>query len=307
MSFSRPLLVLGLILCGSGAWAAPDLSGLVRRGQYRLAVNKALALLARDPDDADLYAVLGVSWSKAGYFPDAAGAFPLSLGSAYYEDQGIEAEADQLRAMGRGREAAALRVQRLLDPSLNLGREVRVWLGMVDDLRAAGDLNGALDVVAMCLAIYPASPMVHATVADVHLDAGDREEADTELILADSLGATMRGHVVHARTALLDGDLDQAALWLDDARMFQNRTRRLAALRAEVLRRQGDPAGAEELLEQPNWVRSEDPEIVAVRILVHTDLGDRAGAEDWARLGREVYADNPEVSAALAYMAQRLP
>ena len=72
---------------------------LIRRGQYRLAVTMASKLMVEQPDNPDLYAALGIAWAKNTFYADALGAFALSMGSSYYEEQGIEAHADALRAV----------------------------------------------------------------------------------------------------------------------------------------------------------------------------------------------------------------
>ena len=294
--------VLLLFLPVAHAQMFGALEMFIIRGQYRLATQAANKKLSEDPDNVELHAIIGVAWAKNSFFADALGAFSLCPGSVYYENQGIEAHADALRSVGRGEEAVVLRLQRLLDPSLNEGRTMKVLLGAVDDLREVGDLAGAMAFAEQAEALFPRSPMAHAVMADIYLDAGDLDAADQAIWAMSRMGGTSRGAAVQARRALLDGDYTEADAVLESARQFRTPTVRLAALRAEVLRQGGDPHTAAELLERNRWRALEAPELLQVRLMVYADMEDTESAAYWKHIAITRYNDNSLVQSGLAYL-----
>ncbi len=295
------LLVGGGLLIGS-AWArsSDGVEMMIRRGQYRVATQNANRALQASPDDVELHAAIGIAWSKAGYFADAAGAFKLCAGSTLYEDKGLEAHADQIRAMGDGQGAAALRLQRLLDAEISDFHAMKVWMGVVDDLRMDGDLVGAEDAAYQALSLFPRSPMALAMLADVYMDAGELDEADAALWMAAQQGDTARGFITQARRELIDKDYAAAEAVLESARKLRTPTLRLAVMRAEVKRQQGNAHGALEILERARWQLTEHPEMLAVRIMTLTDLGYPDAAEFAAR-AQLIYPNNPLIEEAIAY------
>lgn len=302
-----PLLLLGLLAAALAQAPSPG-SQLIRQGRPRAAAKNAQAAVARDPEDAEAWAVLGAARAKAGSYGDAAMAFIYGQGSTYYEDVlGLEMHADALQARGLGEQAAELRRQALLRSDLDASREMRLWLGLAEDLRVAGRYEDALDAAATAEGMFPRSPQVHAVQSEIHLDAGQLDLAEQYLRLADDEGGTLLACVVHARLAIAEGDLDEADIWLDAAKAFRSRTQRLAALRAEVLRLQGDPYAAIALLRQQNWSRSDEPHVVAARIHAHVDAEEWQDADEWARLGRRMSAAHPVMQEALAYLDARRP
>ena len=100
------------------ALAAPSVSTkavpaqLLRRGRPRTAITAANQVLQRRPDDADAMAWIAAGWVATGHPTDAAAAFALSTGSAWYEDVGIDAHGDALRSL-QPTSAAALHTERL--------------------------------------------------------------------------------------------------------------------------------------------------------------------------------------------------
>jgi Flp pilus assembly protein TadD len=301
----RGFLTVSLVLLSlpvAGAQGLGSLEMLIQRGQYRLATQAVFKRLAESPDDVELHAILGVAWSKNDFYTDALGAFALCSGSIYYEDRGIEAHADALRAVGQGEAAAALRLERLLDADLNEGRELKVLIGAMDDLREAGDFDGALAIADRAEALFPRSPMAMAAVADVYLDIGDLDAADAAIWAMRQLGDTTRGAAVLARRAIIDGDLTEADAILEDSRRFRNPTARLASLRAEVLRLGGDPHSAADLLERNRWRALETPELIQVRLKVYTDMEDTSELAYWRALAESRYSANSAVRDGLTYL-----
>jgi len=300
-------LLFVIALIGSAASNSRDpVSMYIRRGQYRMAVQNIFRRLEGSPDDPELYSMLGLAWSRSGYMADAVGAFQLCGGGEHYEDEGLEAHANALRELGDPEAASELRRQKLLDPNLSEGRMVRVYIGLVDDARAAGDLDGALHWVEEAEAVYPRAPIVQAAVADIMMDIGDYEAADVALWESAQLGATRRGIISQARRSLSLGNYLSAETYLEDARALNSPNNALAALRAEVQRLQGFPEDAAEILNRSRWELTEDPMILAIRIRVAVDLGDIEAAKVEADRARAIYSENKDVQYSLEYLAAAL-
>jgi hypothetical protein len=280
----------------------PHVEMLIRRGQYRLAVTAANALIDEQPDNADLYASLGIAWAKNSFYADALGAFSLSMGSSYYEVQGLEAHADALRAVGQGEAAAALRLEFRVNASASNGRLLRILLGAADDLRSVGDISGAAALLDEAESIFPRSPMLHAVRADLLMDTGELDAVDITLAHMKEMGETSRGAAVLARRALLAEDYAEADAALENARKFRTPTHRLASLRAEVLRLEGDPHSAAEVLERNRWQAIEAPELIQVRLKVYADLEDTTSAAYWEHMARSRYGENHLVQDGLSYL-----
>ncbi len=182
------------------------------------------------------------------------------------------------------------------------GRELKVLIGAMDDLREAGDFDGALAIADRAEALFPRSPMAMAAVADVYLDIGDLDAADAAIWAMRQLGDTTRGAAVLARRAIIDGDLTEADAILEDSRRFRNPTARLASLRAEVLRLGGDPHSAADLLERNRWRALETPELIQVRLKVYTDMEDTSELAYWRALAESRYSANSAVRDGLTYL-----
>ena len=93
-------------------------------------MQQARQELRARPDDIELMAALAVAESRSGYFADAAGSFALCEGAQLYEDLGLEAHANVLRALGDGGQAAALRLQRQLSPLVRPLKRLRELLAL---------------------------------------------------------------------------------------------------------------------------------------------------------------------------------
>lgn len=196
------------------AAAAPRYQAFMRAfraQQYRTALVDIREALEARPDDADLHAWLGISYSRIGAFADALPAFTFCAGSPVYENRGgIAAHADALRAIGRPEEAVALRRERLATLS-DSHAELALRLGIVDDHRWAAEPLLAQDAAWEAIAMEPRSQDAWASLAEAQMDAGDVEEARATLWLTTLLdGANLREHLAEARLAIIDGDLDEA-------------------------------------------------------------------------------------------------
>ena len=307
-AWRRAALLLAALTLTNSAPAAPSpavntLMMLLRKGQYRMAIQNGSRALERDPDDINVLAAMAIGWSRAGYHSDALGAFALSRGAEVYEALGLEAEAESLGATGRADEAVALREQALLQAGLDETHEVRLLLGMADDYRWAGRPEEAIEAAERALAVWPQSSMVLAVIADAQLDRDDIADADATLGLAMSYGENTRTILVAARRALIADQPEEALIWAEAARDFRSGSVRLIALSAMAQRQAGRLEEARTTLERNKARLTEDPEILSARILVYTDLGELAVAREWAARAAAVYPGNVGVQRALAWLA----
>ena len=298
---SAVLLLCALPVAEARLFGRVDL--MIRRGKYRVAVQNISQQLTESPDDPELFALLGVAFARVGFPVDALVAFQLSLGSEYYEDQGLEAHADALRAIGKGEEAARLRLERLMGDNVSQVRALQILIGAADDLREAGDLDGTLEMLSRAEALYPRSATVFAVRAELYLDIGDIDAADAALRMGKWAGDSSRISTTEARMLLILGDTTAAHAVLEDARKYQRPTPVLASLRAEVLRQSGDPHAAADLLERNQWKNLESAGLIQARLKAYTDMGDAASVRYWAHLARSRYAENPQVRDGLNYLA----
>lgn len=260
------------------ALAAPSVSTkavpaqLLRRGRPRTAITAANQVLQRRPDDADAMAWVAAGWVATGHPTDAAAAFALSTGSAWYEDVGIDAHGDALRPL-HPTSAAALHTERLRMGDLHDARAIRLYLDIIDDHRMAGDIESALDTAAEALGRWPRAAAVQAALADVSMDLGDLDAAGAHLWQARRESITLRVHLAEGRLALLEGRPGDA---LEAARLAargRGPSLRISALEAESLRQLGEPQAAADALAPMRTHTTDAPDVLAVRLRVNADLG----------------------------------
>ena len=302
------LLLMGALLAQAarGDAGLAGMEMLLQTGRARVVIQQASAALEADPDSPEWHALLGIAWSRSGYFADALGAFALSGGSVAYEDLGIEAHAAALRACVGGEAAARLRQERLLSP-LSENIEHRIWMNAADDLREVGELDAAEALALQGYAAFPTSSVMLSLLADLALDRGALDEADFYLWRGvQGGGGGARLDAVLIRRALVDGDVQEALARSQPLRV-QTANPRLAALRAEALRQSGDPVAALEVLERTRWRLTEEPELLAVRLQVLLDLGEDAEARALGARLAELSGHLVVVQAALDRLRSALP
>lgn len=293
-----PLLFAALAAAPDGRRLPPP-ARLLRQGRPRQAATASQQALERDPDDPDAMATLAAAWSRTGHHADATAAFELSTGSAWYEEYGIESHADSLRAQASP-EAAALHTSRVRMGGLSIGRQVRLWVDIIDDHRAAGDPLAAWDALAEGLGVAPNSPALLAAGADLRIDEGDLDGAAADLWLSRERGATLRGHLAAGRLALHDGHPEEALAWARDARRFRSQSLRLYALNAEALRQLGALDEAAESLDVLRARQHDDPELMAVQLRLHRDRGEEAALAALERRTERLYPQNFELRTTRA-------
>ncbi|MCB9742329.1 MAG: hypothetical protein H6741_25810 [Alphaproteobacteria bacterium] len=287
-------LTLGLALAGSAALAFGPPLLAYRSGNVRIAAAALREALEADPDDGDLHARLGITYAMMGEYVDAAPHFTFAQGSGVYEEEGWSYHADTLRALGRGAEAAALRLERL--PLLPGEKgQLDALIGATDDLRAAGELEAALELAELNLALHPSSDLARAARLDVELD---RQGPDVDALLAfmdASYARSTRSLRVRVRLARMDGDLQGALTLMEGVPRRSLIQPDIIAESAELQRLIGQPEAALWTLERPMVRTPDHPALLAVRPRVLMDLGREAEATQACAFAWSRYPADPEV------------
>lgn len=277
---------------------------LIRTGRPRVAMQQARQELRARPDDIELMAALAVAESRSGYFADAAGSFALCEGAQLYEDLGLEAHANVLRALGDGGQAAALRLQRQLSP-LTAQMAFRLWLGASDDLRSIGDIDGAMEMTLAGLSQFPNSGMLHAQLAELHLVQGDIDQAEFHLWWSARQGEHQRWVIAEGRRRLMVGDLIGARELASRFYRSAEPNARFVAFYADALRENGEAAVALHELTTGRWRLTDDPLVLGAHLRLLVALEDWDAAARLAAHASVVYPRNQGLHTTLrAYLTQ---
>ena len=265
--------------------------------QWRSALPGLRASIAANPDDANLQAYLGIVDARIGRYGEAVADFELAVGSDIYEQQGLERHADALRYTGHPQEAFELRKSAWL-MTRTVNDAATMVVGMVDDLRFAGDLQAAEDWAWYLIGEVPQMEEAYAVAADVALDAGDLDEADQLLWMADLYGHRVaRTRAARARMEMAHGDLKAA---YEDVRFgrMRNRNHLPWAIQAETMRRQGYVIEALALLDSGHLPDKDRPDMMAARLAALASAGDLDEARALRRTALWTYPTHPDILAA---------
>ena len=272
----------------------------MRQGFNRMAMAEARGLLAERPDDEEVHALLGIVLAREGHFNDALPEFIFGLGSEQYEKDGLYEHANALRFLGRGREAAALRLSRLVTEEGEDG-DLRIYTEAARDLRYAGDLDGAKALLDDVMALYPGAVLPIALYGDLLLDEGDVDGAYFHLFLANRVTKNSpQVQILRVRLMLAEGETDDAMVLLNKLRRSYHRNEEIAGLRAEALLQAGDPDTALAYLSLKRWARRGDPQILARRLRALHAIGEHAEAALVMEQLLKIYPHDREVQRAVA-------
>lgn len=276
--------------------------GYLRRHQPGVVIDYAKGRLQKAPQDPDLLGLLGAALVDQGAYEAALDLFPQAEGSDFYEEHGIRYHADALRAVGDGSGAAALRFQRRLSPEEAGEREANEHLYRIDDFRLTGDWSSALDAVSVALASDAHRPLFYAVLADIYLDMGDWDEAEQALWFAQRMvedeADNPRLLRVEARWMLVQGFPDQAVDMLLTSRRRNSTNLEFWMLLAEARRQQGSLMEAQTILELRRFSGFDTPTQRAVRARVLRDQGDLEGARRVLAEALAALPTNPTLLAA---------
>ncbi|MCK6524504.1 hypothetical protein L6R49_24115, partial [Myxococcota bacterium] len=272
----------------------------MRQGFNRMAMAEARGLLAERPDDEEIHALLGIVLAREGHYNDALPEFIFGMGSSYYEREGVYEHANALRFLGRGEEAAALRLTRLVT-EYGEAEDLRIYTEAARDLRYVGDTVGAKELLEEVMALYPGAVLPIALYGDVLLDEGDVDGAYFHLFLANRITKNNpQVQILRVRLMLAEGDADGAMLVLNKLRRSYQRNEEIAALRAETLLQSGDPDTALAYLSLKRWARRGDPQLLSRKLRALHAVGEHAEAELLMSRLLAIYPHDREVQRAVA-------
>ncbi len=269
----------------------------MRRGAWRAAHIRLETELAANPDDLTAQGQLGSAYARAGRYADAIVLFDMAPFGEWYESKGLLDHAHALRALGRGEEAARLRLSTRVTESERSG--MVTLLSAVDDYLDAGRADLAEELALEAVGAFPSSPATHAWLATVYVDQHRLDEGEAELWLADMLGApSARSLTLRAQLAQDEGDLEEARALLDEAVKLRPDSRVVMSMRAEVERRDGNCPAALNLVDKTRFGFHEEPQAMAVEVRCLAELGYRDEAEQLLAYALAVYPRHPWVLEA---------
>jgi tetratricopeptide (TPR) repeat protein len=276
-----PLLVLLALVSMLGT--APPAWGVGARGVHQRAyrtgqpgilVDDLRKKLAEDPDHLDNNALLANSLTRMGLFSEARELFKSSRGSSYYEEDGLAAEADTLRAFGHPMEALQLRLQRRIMIQ-NEYAESLLLLKAADDARAARDFALAEDLIDESMGIHPNSAEAWGALVDLYVDLGRLDDAEFALWRGRQIPSTsLRIPLAEARLNLVMGEPLAALLVLQ--RVYQSNRYQydMSVLRMIAKWKLGDRDDALSIARQKRFVNRQYPEMMALRALIAAEAGE---------------------------------
>jgi tetratricopeptide (TPR) repeat protein len=188
----------------------------MKMGRFSIPLEYAERELLNHPDDLNMIGLKGTVLSFLGHYAEAMPLLEQAEGTRFYEEIAIRHHADVIRATGDGLAAAALREGRLLNATLTDNHDYQDLLDVIEDYRQAGAHEQAVATAEQVLALFPDRPLTYATIARLQLDAGEVDEAIFTLWLGR---------------------------WTDDSL-----DQRLVVVEAELLRSQGSPHAAVDLM-----------------------------------------------------------
>ncbi len=269
----------------------------MRRGAWRAAHRRFEAELAANPDDLMTQGQLASAYARGGRYADAVVLFDMAPFGSWYEDKGLLDHAHALRVLGRGEEAAELRLSTRVTQSDREG--MITLLSAVDDYLEAGRPELAEELAQEAVGAFPSSPATHAWLASAHAGLGRWDDAEAELWLADLLGPpSARSLTLGAELAMARGDLEEAGALLEDAVVLRPDSRVIMSLRAEVERRDGNCPAALNLIGKARFGFQEEPQAMAVEARCLAEMGYPEEASDLLSNALALYPAHPWVLEA---------
>lgn len=210
--------------------------GLLRRGEFRAAVARFDAVLARDPGNRFAVHRSGVALLGQG---DVRAALPRLERAVRLDPRQPEARSALAEALGRaGRHAAAVE-QWQEAVRLQPGR-ADVWAGLGSALGRSGKPDDAVKAMARAVELEPRNPSLLARLAFAEHGAGRIEDAARHL--RETAEASAPGEFRHSGALglvlLQAGRRDEARVWLARSRPsepeYDEARRALARLEAAV-------------------------------------------------------------------------
>lgn len=274
------------------------------KGRSRAAATRLLAAVEKHPDMIRLHTMLAISDARDGWYSDAVSQFGFGRFDVYYEREGIDDHALSLRMVGRGSEAAALRLSQrvLLDDDEN---DLTLLVEAADDLMAAGDFGAAESLLEEAVGRFPRSSASHAAYASLFFQTDRPDEGDIELFLAYDNGApSFKARMVEAERKIATGDYMGAEKELNRAGSARPRSLDVAALAGQNLLAMGSPAEVISMLENDAFDGQQHPGVLAVQIEALTALGRTSEARALLAEARALSPGYPDINRAAAGLAR---
>ncbi len=274
-AFGLSLGAVALTSTPAGARSPPLILRALRLGQVRLAHRELLRALVKEGDDPDIIAIFGATLARAGFSGDAVATFDFALGSDWYEQQGLGDHADALRELGRGSEAAQLRLGVLMRGERSATVDAQVMMEIAEDHLSVGDLDEALLLAERAIAWGPASPLPYCALGRVLRARGDTEGAWEALQLADRAADRKVAalELLRARLLLDEGLYEEAIAALESLPRGRNDNLQVWALRAEISLQEGLPEDALQVLEHERLGFQASPILAELRARALIGLG----------------------------------
>lgn len=272
------------------------------RNGHTPVVHKYLAeQRALGPLDDNHIALEAVAFAKAEEFQEAIERFRLSEGCQLYENIGLRFHADALRAVGEGREAAALRTQQLELTELPSALAHIARMERIRDLISVGAYDEALEAADLAIAEKPEWAAYYAAKSEIYTAMGDHEEAGWWLWIA-SFRFVRPESVLYPEATLMTalGDGGHAELLLRD--MAKGRRHRPEFWRhlVEAIAQTERWEYAMQVLDRQLIANMPDPALRALRARVLHGLGRTDEAREVALAALEQAPGNVAVQEAAA-------
>lgn len=285
-------------------------TGLLIRQRARLAAASLREGRELFNDAPGLAPALGIACGGLGDLGCVAEATDSEHATGALAHLDIRARANALRWLDRGDEAAQVRRQLLLVPSVTDEQFSYLWSDIAEDYRSAGDAEGLWEAMAHAEAAAPDSPHVYALQMELALDAGDLDEA---LFVSFLANRDKRNSIEmeEARMRLsLALDAPEDTLLNGAADYTLGRLKPTYAVRLlETYRRAGWHALTRDLIGRNLWLVDGEvwwPQVLSIMALIYLDHGEVDKAQDALDRAVEIAPTNPVVHEAVAVCADQL-
>jgi len=267
---------------------------LLRR-DLSMALEVLPALLTAHPDDPEVAAAWFAMIHAFGNYGEALSEIPFTLGSAWYEAQGLNLHANALRESGRGAEAAALRAELLTSPAYREGTELMVQVAMVHDLIAAGAAAEAVERGELAVAWFPQFGITWAALGAAQLEAGDIDGAWATVDLGGRHldEPSVELGLLHARLLWTEGDTEAAWVVMNPLRARTTMDPTAWAQRIELMLARDLASDAANLVQLSRFERMQGPNMVAARVAAYRAAGQTEAAAEALREGLAFNPDSP--------------
>ena len=254
----------------------------------QLAREHAQKSLQKNPDNVNAHAQMAIALCRLGRYHEAIVYFEFAKGASMYPVRLHEYHADALRYMRRGKEAADVRAELLMDPRIPTGMHPRIMSGMIDDLRYVQHDQEALEIAFRLMSKHPNAALSYAMMAEIYLDRGALDEAFFYIWRGRKKTFIARTEEVYARYLLLRGFPERAEQHIKV--FFEANVRNeLLALYAQSKLLAYGPQKALALLDRNKFRSNQSPMVLFVRKQAYQALLQESKEQEIDMLLRQLY------------------